>query len=221
MILFIKKTYFNLQVRLLVKFKPTLLFDKINQLDWYKEMLQQWVDDQKLSRTDLVLEAGCASGALTAYISESGSLVTGVDASSKMIDSAKLKHEGINFQVADVLNLGFKNNSFDVVFAASLLNIIPDKKNMVSELARVCKQGGKVCVLIPSSDFKNSQLKTLKQNLQISGFSAAALEAWHKLPPKMGTANIISLFSGAGLTDATEKHHLEGMIVSITGTKPL
>ena len=49
MIFWIKKQYFQLQIKWLLAFKPTVLFDKINQLNWYANTLRQWVDDQSFS----------------------------------------------------------------------------------------------------------------------------------------------------------------------------
>ena len=49
MILWIKKEHFKLQIEWLLAFKPSVLFDKINQLNWYENTLRQWVDDQSFS----------------------------------------------------------------------------------------------------------------------------------------------------------------------------
>ncbi len=49
MIVWLKKVYFQLQIKRLIIFNPTVLFDKINQLNWYKNTLRQWVDDQHFS----------------------------------------------------------------------------------------------------------------------------------------------------------------------------
>lgn len=46
--------------------------------------------------------------------------------------------------LADGFNLPFKNETFDVVFAASYLNTIDDNESTFKELLRVCKSGGKV-----------------------------------------------------------------------------
>jgi hypothetical protein len=49
-----KKYYFQSQIKLLVMFRPTVLFDKINRVDWYKSTLRQWVDDQGLAAENKV-----------------------------------------------------------------------------------------------------------------------------------------------------------------------
>ncbi|WP_428356418.1 class I SAM-dependent methyltransferase [Methyloprofundus sp.] len=220
MIFWLKKQYYQLQIKWLLKFKPALLFDKINQLDWYKNTLRLWVNDQRFSAKSKVLEAGCASGALTAYIAKSGYIPTGVDASSKMIELANKNNNGIDFLMADVLDLPFETDCFDAVIAASLVNIIPDKNKAIDELSRTCKKGGMMTILVPSAKFTDKNLHSLQESLGNSGFSAAAMEAWHKLAPKMQASDILSLFKQAGLTEITTKDYLQGMVISVSAIKP-
>jgi len=55
--------------------------------------------------------------------------------------------------------------------------------------------------------------------LRISGFSEAALRAWHKSAPKMEIPSIKQLFQKVGLTTASTTRYLQGMVISITATK--
>ena len=208
MILWIKKHYFQFQIMLLVIFKPTVLFDKINQLKWYKGTLHQWVDDQKFSIQSTVLEVGCASGALTAYIAESGCIPTGVDSSKRMVELAKSNNEDVNFLVENALDLTFKDESFDAIIAASLLNIVSDKDKVVSELYRTCKKGGVISTLVPSAKFKDENLLALQTSVGETGFSIAAMQAWHNRAPKMKENDILLLFTKAGLTKIRTKSYL-------------
>lgn len=219
--LWLKKYYFKLQVNLLLVFKAQILFDKINQLNWYKNTLHDWINDQCFTAKSKVLEVGCASGALTRYIAKSGCIPTGVDSSNKMIEFAKTNAKEIKFLVASVDKLPFENNVFDAVIAASLLNIVPDKGKAIDELYRTCKKGGKITVLVPSDKFTDKNLILLQTSLSISGFSAAAIEAWHKKAPKMNANNIYNLFKHAGLREITIKNHLKGMVVSVSAIKPI
>ena len=220
MIFRIKKYYFQLQIKLLIIFKPTVLFDRINQLSWYKNTLRQWVDDQNITAKSKVLEVGCASGSLTSYIAKSGCIPTGVDASSNMIELAKINNNDIDFLVANVFDLPFENNLFDVVIAASLVNIVPDKDKAIYELSRTCKKGGMITILVPSAEFKDKNLLSLQASLKNLGFSTAAMEAWHKNPPKMKASDILYLFKQAGLTKITTNNYLQGMVISVSAIKP-
>ena len=221
MVLWLKIIYFQLQIKLLIIFKPTVLFDRINQLDWYKNTLRQWVDDQSIVAKNKALEVGCAAGALTAYIAKSGCVPTGVDFSSEMIELAKLKNIDIDFLVASVFDLPFETDSFDVVMAASLVNIVDDKNKAIEELSRTCKKGGSITILVPSAEFNDENLLSLQESLGVSGFSAAAMEAWHKNPPKMKVCDVESLLKQAGLMEVTTKKYLQGMVISVSAIKPL
>lgn len=220
MILWLNKYYFQLYIKLLIHFRPAVLFDRINQLNWYRNTLRLWVDDQSIFAKSNVLEVGCAAGALTAYIATSGCIPTGVDSSIKMIELAKIKNNKIDFLVANVLDLPFENNFFDVVIAASLINIVPNKSKAIDELSRTCKKGGTITILVPSADFKDKNLLSLQASLRNSGFSVAALEAWHKLAPKMETSDISYLFKQARLTRITTKNYLQGMVIAVSAIKP-
>ncbi|BCG63195.1 MAG: hypothetical protein methR_P0889 [Methyloprofundus sp.] len=221
MIARLKKQYFQLQIKWLLAFKPAVLFDKINRLNWYKNTLRQWVDEQNFSIKSKVLEVGCASGTLTTHIAKSGCIPTGVDFSSNMIELAKINNSNIDFAVANVLELPFASEFFDVVIAASLLNIVPNKTKAMDELTRTCKKGGVVTILVPAAEFNDANLLALQTSLGSLGFSGAAMDAWHKLAPKMNANDIACLFKQAGLTEMTTKNYLQGMVVSVSAIKPL
>ena len=219
MMILLKKYYFTLQVKFLIIFKPTLLFEKINQLDWYKHTLRQWIDEQNLANNSKILEVGCATGTLTTYIAQSGCIPTGVDFSSKMIQLAKINHPDIDFSVANILDLPFASASFDAVIAASLLNIVSDKSKAIYELSRSCKKDGIITILVPAAKFNNDNLQTLQASIEHSGFSIAVLNAWHNLAPKMKSSEIIQLFKVAGLIEIRTKHYLQGMVIAVSARK--
>ncbi len=217
---FFSQIYFQLQIMGLILFKPEVLFDRINQLQWYKKAHQLWFDDLNLPAESKILELGCASGALTSYMASQGHSPIGVDASAKMIDLAKKKNSQIDFVKASALELPFKDQTFDMTLAASLLNIIPDKTQFLSEIYRVCKPGGRVSLLVPSSQFSDKDFDALKKYVDASGFSAAAMRAWHSKPPKMYFSEIVDLLESAGFTEYHHQFYLQKMVIAVTAVKP-
>lgn len=77
--------------------------------------------------------------------------VVGTDFCVEMLgpapQKAKEKNLEIHFQVADVMDLPFAENSFDVCSISFGIRNVQDPKKALSEMARVTKPGGQVMVL--------------------------------------------------------------------------
>jgi len=104
----------------------------------------QLVDFNKKS----VLEIGCGIGRITEFISQDFKSVSGIDISSKMIETAKarLKNKNnINFYETDGQNYPFENELFDFVFSFIVFQHMPDKKIIeknLREIKRVLRING-------------------------------------------------------------------------------
>jgi ubiquinone/menaquinone biosynthesis C-methylase UbiE len=196
------------------------LFAAIGELGWYAQSHRSWIDDQGLRAGDRVLEVGCATGALTAYLADIGYQVTGLDRSDDMIRRARNDHPGLDLLVGDATSLPHDSGVFDAVVAASVVNVVPDAELVMSEMKRVCVPGGTISVLVPSTDFTDVDFDGLIATLDLTGFSAAALTKWHRSAPKMSPSKVASLFRGAGLEPAKPASYLSGMLVAVTATVP-
>jgi len=179
-----KDWFYTLQILYLSLFKPSKLFEKINELPWYQGLLHQWIEDEKIEPQSKVLEMASATGALSAYLSTCYEL-RAIDNNPKMIARAKEKYPHITFDVADALNLPFKENSFDVVLASSLMNVLDDKQALLNEMLRVCKEEGKIMLLFPLEGFADSDFVKLGLDLELKGFSKMAL--------KIGCRNMLKI----------------------------
>jgi len=98
-----------------------------------------------------VLNVGCGIGVGPAYIAKKYNChVVGVDISEKMIEWSRrrAREEGVEtrveFRTADVLDLPFEADRFDVVICESVLIFVEDKARAIRECARVTKPGGYV-----------------------------------------------------------------------------
>jgi arsenite methyltransferase len=98
-----------------------------------------------------VLNVGCGIGAGSAYIARKyGCHVVGVDVSEKMIEWSRRRareervEAKVEFRTADMLDLPFEADRFDVVFAESVLIFVEDKARAIRECMRVTKPGGYV-----------------------------------------------------------------------------
>lgn len=100
-----------------------------------------------------VLDVGCANGfAAFTHLDKDPSSIIGLDYSGAMISAANRELEKsrsplISFEVGDVRNIRFPNESFDVVYTTRVLINLPTWEQQVraiDECLRVCKTGGKV-----------------------------------------------------------------------------
>ena len=98
-----------------------------------------------------VLNVGCGIGVGSAHIARKyGCHVVGVDISEKMIEWSRQRAREeevmtkVESQTADVLDLPFEADHFDVVFAESVLVFVEDKIRAIRECMRVTKPGGYV-----------------------------------------------------------------------------
>jgi len=106
-----------------------------------------------------VLEVGCGWGELAEWIArETGAEVIAADLSPHMVELAR--DRGVDARIADVQNLPFGDDEFDVVVAAWMLYHVPDLDQGVAELGRVLQRGG-CLVAVTNSRFHLVELREL------------------------------------------------------------
>jgi MPBQ/MSBQ methyltransferase len=54
--------------------------------------------------------------------------------------------DNVSFQVMDALNMGWEDESFDLVWACESGEHMPDKKKYIDEMTRVLKPGGSIVI---------------------------------------------------------------------------
>ena len=98
-----------------------------------------------------VLEVGVGTGlALPLYGADRR--VTGIDYSEEMLKKARAKVRDLGLQNVtglrqmDARALDFPSESFDTVVAMHILSVVPDPVQVVAEMARVCRPGGRVVI---------------------------------------------------------------------------
>ena len=90
-------------------------------------------------RPERVLDAGCGDGALASLVTARS--VVCVDQSPAAVAAASAR--GLEASRADVQDLPFDDDSFDVVMCNWMLYHVQDLDRALSELARVCRPGGR------------------------------------------------------------------------------
>ena len=98
-----------------------------------------------------VLEVGCGTGQFWTenykHIDEKSDL-TLTDFSEGMIEKikSKINHSNIKFEIADIEQLSYDDNTFDLVMAHHVIYHSSDKDKAISELKRVTKPGGTISI---------------------------------------------------------------------------
>jgi len=121
---------------------------------------------------DRILEVGIGTG-INAPLYPRNCHVTGIDFSASMLEKARerIERKGVrNVQLfeMDAANLVFPDNSFDIVYAPYVISVVPDPVQVVREMRRVCRPGGKFIVL---NHFRSPNRLLAKVERAISPFT--------------------------------------------------
>ncbi len=105
----------------------------------------------RVGRTDRVLDLGCGSGMMTAYISETtGASVTGVDFADEAIAFARqlapVARRRAEFLLMNVNELQLRDGSFDKILSADTLHLAFNLDNVLQTLRRALKPNGEMVV---------------------------------------------------------------------------
>ena len=106
---------------------------------------------QNLSLKDnsLVLDLGCGTGLLIKHLADKSKLLIGADISKGLLKHAKRKAKSFpnsNLVLSDADNLPFPDQSFDAVFAVTLLQNMPDPNVTLAEINRVSKAKASIAI---------------------------------------------------------------------------
>jgi ubiquinone/menaquinone biosynthesis C-methylase UbiE len=121
-----------------------------NYVAGYKEielLKNRLLENRNLGKT---LELGCGDGVYTETIASNSDKVVATDWSDEMVEVFKQKYTNnklIEVQKEDCLNLSFANDSFDTVFMANLLHVIPTPEKALDECKRILKTDGQIIIL--------------------------------------------------------------------------
>ena len=109
---------------------------------------EQLAEACDLNWDERVLDVAAGNGNATLAAARRGCKVTSTDYVSTLLDrgAERARAEGadVTFQVADAEALPFADASFDAVLSTFGVMFAPDQAKAASELARVCRPGGRI-----------------------------------------------------------------------------
>lgn len=194
---------------------------------WKREMLTSAL--RPIKAGSVVLDLACGTGDLALAVAEAvtGARVTGIDASPKMIEAARVRQREagrvkVEFLVGDMMRLPVVDASVDLVLTGYGIRNVPDAGRSLDEMARVLRTGGRLFVL----DFFLPEHRLWRR--LFLGYLAAAGNVigwlWHREPVVYGyiAASIArwvtprefrGMLERAGFAIEAERRHLFGGVV--------
>jgi len=119
---------------------------------WSRLVARDFVDWLPLAPGLTWLDVGCGTGALSQTILERCSPrgVVGIDPAKSYLDYARLHvtDSRATFRVGDAQALPCGDAECDAVVSGLVLNFVPDKERVVSEMTRVARPGGMVAAYV-------------------------------------------------------------------------
>lgn len=139
------------------------VYDVLNELIPYQQLLERIVQHLDLQKTDLVLDAGSGTGNLAVLIEKSGARAVGIDFSSAGVAVHKRKIPNADVRIGDLTEpLPFPDNHFDKICSNNVIYTIPVEKrlDLLNEFYRVLKPGGIVVISNIHKTFSPSKIYT-------------------------------------------------------------
>jgi demethylmenaquinone methyltransferase/2-methoxy-6-polyprenyl-1,4-benzoquinol methylase len=174
------------------------------------------------------LDVATGTGDLAIELARRGAEVTGTDFAPAMLELARKKAPGLNFEEGDALNMAQPDNSFDAATVGFGARNFADLDRGLREMARVTRPGGRVVVLEittpqkpPLSWFFRAWFDRVVPQL---GRLAGDPDAYTYLPSSVrrfpGPEELAARMAAAGLVDVRWILTAGGIIAIHVGSKP-
>ena len=102
-----------------------------------------------------ILETGCGSGLVSLALAKNGGEVFLLDISQSALCLAETLKKEVQVDTipicASILEIPFKDNSFDIVWNSGVLEhfLITEQEKIIQEMHRICKSKGKFIIAVP------------------------------------------------------------------------
>lgn len=164
------------------------------------ELTSMMIAASQLAPGQRVLDVGCGSGAPARRLaSEHGVDVLGITTSQIGVDtatleSARLGVSGVTFEQRDGTANGLPDASFDRAWVLESSHLMPDRRALISECARVLKPGGRIalCDIIRRRVIPFEELKERREDFAVlrAAFGAARMDTLDQYTELMQDAGL-------------------------------
>lgn len=127
-----------------------------------------------------VLDFGCGTGRISAWLARNGAAVEGVDVTSEMVDAARTNVPEGSFHVVDGPSLPFEDARFDVVVSVYVLQYYVGRdESVLRELARVLRPGGRLVAIeqVTESDIgRGASVRGYQWSFETAGLEVVRID---------------------------------------------
>ena len=124
--------------------------------EYAEEFYEDTSDDKYIDRFlsslggKSILDAGCGVGEDCKYVEQKGFNAIGIDLSTGMLEIAKEKYPAGKFEIMDMTDISYPDNSFDGIISNCSLFHIPTEllPKTLEEFRRVLKPNGKLLLIL-------------------------------------------------------------------------
>jgi trans-aconitate 2-methyltransferase len=154
-----------------MKWDSTLYDTKHSFVSKYGEDVARLLNPQQ---DEIILDAGCGTGDLTAIIAASGAIVEGIDLSKEMIEQAKEKFPEISFKIASITEYE-KPEFYDAIFSNATLHWILDKEKAIQKMFENLKYGGRLVLEMGGKNNVREIISAISKALKKQGLGERIL----------------------------------------------
>jgi len=142
------------------------LFTWLQGADFYRALHHEAVELLPIGNGETLLDIGCGPGLVTRFAAQRKYRAIGLDTDPQMVAAAKRiarrTHSSADFQTGDFTTLPAE--SAQVVSAASLLAVLPDREAGLHSLWRLLRPGGTLLIVEPTNQMTSENAARAIQN---------------------------------------------------------
>ena len=172
---------------------------------WSRKLAAAFVACADVRPGDVVLDAGCGTGALASAVSTvPGTRVVGVDPSGVYVEAARAHafEPQATFEQGDIQRLRFPDATFDRTLSMLVLNFVPDPRLALDEMTRVTRAGGLVSAAVWDYGGGMKMLRLFWD--EAVAFDPSSRSRDERYMPLSRSGELETLWRDHGLTGVTE-----------------